>query len=155
MAIDRSSRALASTAAKIRTRHPTLALTTVHTDFSRFKASLHLRSNDRASGRALLFLPNGRIARFTQEIGARFLRRIAAETNLDAMLIIGVDGASPAPLSDLGSFALDEPRWTHITAGPAYSLPRFEALIRDTGWQHAQFWTDAQARFGIHVLRRV
>jgi uncharacterized SAM-dependent methyltransferase len=157
-AIDSSSRGLAETAATIRSRYPALPLTTVHADFGQFEGLPVVRSKDRASGRTLLFLPAARIARLAPEGRAQFLRRIGAETNLDARLIIGVDaddGSSTASLSaltDLGCCPVDR---SGINGSRAYSLPRFEALIHGTGWQHAQFWTDGRARFGVHVLRRV
>lgn len=42
----------------------------------------------------------------------------------------------------------------HTENAHAYSLRRFQCLARRAGWSPVQFWTDAGARFGVHVLER-
>ncbi len=42
----------------------------------------------------------------------------------------------------------------HTENSYKYSLVRFQALARRAGWAHLQFWSDAQARFAVHVLER-
>lgn len=43
----------------------------------------------------------------------------------------------------------------HTQNSYRYSLARFHALARRAGWAPLQFWTDAHARFGVHVLERM
>ncbi len=40
------------------------------------------------------------------------------------------------------------------TPGHACSVARFHGLAHAAGWEPCQLWTDAQARFAIHVLER-
>ena len=42
----------------------------------------------------------------------------------------------------------------HTESSYKYSLARFQALAQRAGWTPLQFWTDAHARFGVHVLQR-
>ena len=42
----------------------------------------------------------------------------------------------------------------HTESSYKYSLARFQALAQRAGWAPLQFWTDAHARFGVHVLQR-
>ena len=42
----------------------------------------------------------------------------------------------------------------HTMDSYKYSLTRFQALAQRSGWTPIQFWTDARAHFGVHVLER-
>jgi L-histidine Nalpha-methyltransferase len=42
----------------------------------------------------------------------------------------------------------------HTWNAHKYSFTRFQSLARRARWQPLQFWTDADSRFGLHVLQR-
>ena len=53
------------------------------------------------------------------------------------------------------SFALAHGESIHTENSYKYGFFKFQALARRAGWTHRQFWTDGQARYGVHVLEHV
>lgn len=156
--IDRSRDALTGAMAAIRARFPTLPLAALVSDFATVDAASLMSSRELVPGRKLIFIPGSRIGRLAPHAATALLHRLAAFTARDALLVVGADALcrSPGPTPVAGEQVrpdCNEP--TPPARGHSYSLPRFEALIGATGWQHAQFWTDGAARFGVHVLARV
>ena len=53
------------------------------------------------------------------------------------------------------SFELAHGESIHTENSYKYGFFKFQALARRAGWTHRQFWTDGQARYGVHVLEHV
>ena len=51
-------------------------------------------------------------------------------------------------------FAFERGEALRTAADYKYGFFKFHAVARDAFWAHRQFWTDAHARFALHVLER-
>ena len=97
----------------------------------------------RTDGRVLVYVSGKKTAALPPDRLPELLRRIAQTHRSDVLLAVGVavsceSACRPGALGD--------------AAGHAYGLHRFDSLARAAGWEPCQVWTDARARFAIHVM---
>ena len=52
-------------------------------------------------------------------------------------------------------FHFDRDERIHTTNAYKYGLLRIQAMARSAGWAQRQMWTDAHARFAVHVFECV
>ena len=52
-------------------------------------------------------------------------------------------------------FHFDQGESIHTESSYKYGLLRVQAMARSAGWSQCQMWTDAFARFGVHVFERL
>lgn len=52
-------------------------------------------------------------------------------------------------------FHFDQGESIHTESSYKYGLLRIQAMARSAGWSQCQLWTDAFARFGVHVFERL
>ena len=98
--------------------------------------------------RQLLVLPPDSIRGSSPDEVVQTLHRIGKSHAGDPLLVVG---AALPPSS--GRFAGTESS-IDVSTSYRYSVPRFECLAASAGWQHCQLWSDAQARYAVHVLER-
>ena len=102
---------------------------------------------ERGRPRQLLLLPPDSIRDSSPDEVVQTLLRIGKSHPGDPLLVVG---AALPPSS--GRFAATGS--IDVSTSYRYSVPRFEDLAESAGWQHCQLWSDAQARYAVHVLER-
>jgi hypothetical protein len=97
--------------------------------------------------RQLLVLPPDSMRACSPDEVVRTLYRIGESHAGDPLLVVG---AALPPFR--GRFAASDS--IDGSTSYRYSVPRFESLAESAGWQRCQLWSDAQARYAVHVLER-